>query len=166
MATEETENPKIERLTAEHLSMEFNSSSERMNRFLAEFALQEQALGISSTYCLVDKDGVLGFFTLCQGSVLKEVLKYKTPYKDVPVFRIGRLAVTEECERTGIGRALVAIAFKKALEARITAGAVALVVDAALSAVDFYRKCNFEAVQESPGSKTVFMALSLSDKEE
>ena len=47
-----------------------------------------------------------------------------------------------------------------------TAGAVALVVDAVPSAVDFYRKCNFEAVQESPGSKTVFMALSLGDKEE
>ncbi|MCE9932678.1 MULTISPECIES: GNAT family N-acetyltransferase [Aeromonas] len=164
MATAEKENPKIERLTAEHLQMPFHSASERMNRFFAEFALPEQELGISSTYCLVDEDGVLGFFTLCQGSVLKETLGYKTRYKDVPVVRIGRLAVTEECERTGLGRHLVAFALKEAREVRKTAGAVALVVDAVPEAVDFYQKCDFKAVGESSGSKTVFMAMSLNDK--
>jgi len=73
----------------------------------------------------------------------------KLPHK-VPVFRIGRLAVSRAHQGTGLGRLLLANAVSRLTRLSTEIGGVGIIVDAKPEAVDFYRRYGFEQMADHP----------------
>jgi hypothetical protein len=58
---------RIEKLTHVHAVETFDCGVEPLNRFLARFALQNQAAGSSTTYLALSSGAVAGYYTLAVG---------------------------------------------------------------------------------------------------
>ena len=73
----------------------------------------------------------------------------KLPQK-VPVFRIGRLAVSKKYQGTGLGGKLLADAITKARRIASEVGGVGIIVDAKPASVGFYTQYGFEPLTDHP----------------
>lgn len=129
---------KLELLSKSHDRASFDCGNESLNSFLRQTARQHAERGISQTFVLVEEDEadpkpILGFFSLniCQikSEALSESEAKKLP-RDVSGIKIGRLAVSREIQRQGIGKVLLVAAMGKVLEIFDTAGGIGLFVDA------------------------------------
>ena len=132
--------------------------------FLRKRAGQEQRKNFSTCYLAIHQatDAVAGFYTLSASSVkldrLPEAVQKKLPrYNDVPVARMGRLAVDQDFTGQGLGAALVADALKRIVNSGI--GCFAVVVDAKEErAVNFYRHLGFDSFQDK--TDVLYLALA------
>ena len=129
---------KIELLDKSHDRDGFDCGSEPLNLFLKQTARQHAERGISRTFVLVDEGAIapkpiVGFFSLniCQikSESLSPAEAKKLP-RDVSGIRLGRLAVSKEHQRQGIGKMLLVAAMGKFMEIFNTAGGIGLFVDA------------------------------------
>ena len=129
---------RVELLAKFHDRDGFDCGSEPLNLFLKQTARQHAERGISRTFVLVDEDApepkpIVGFFSLNLCQIKSESLSpaeaRKLP-RDVSGVRLGRLAVAKECQRQGIGKALLVAAMGKFIEIFNTAGGIGLFVDA------------------------------------
>lgn len=130
---------KIELLAKSHDREGFDCGSEPLNSFLRQTARQHAKRGISRTFVLVEEDDpsepkrILGFFSLnlCQlkADALPPAEAKRFP-REVPGIRLGRLAVTKEWQRQGIGKTLLVGAMGKFMEIFNAAGGIGLFVDA------------------------------------
>jgi len=77
---------------------------------------------------------VLGYYTISPGAIefarMPAVLTRKLGRYEVPVFRLGRLAVAVQCQRRGLGGELLLAAGFRALAVAAEIGGVALAIDA------------------------------------
>jgi len=129
---------KVELLSKSHDREGFDCGSEPLNAFLKQTARQHAERGISRTFVIVEEDAappkkVLGFFSLNICQLKAEVLAAEDARRlprNVPGVRLGRLAVAKECQRQGIGKALLIAAMRKFIEIFETAGGIGLFVDA------------------------------------
>ncbi len=129
---------KIELLDMSHDRDGFDGGSEPLNLFLKQTARQHAERGISRTFVMVD-DGatapkpIVGFFSLniCQikSESLSPAEAKKLP-RDVSGIRLGRLAVSKDHQRQGVGKMLLVAAMGKFMEIFNTAGGIGLFVDA------------------------------------
>ena len=115
---------KLELLAKSHDRGGFDCGSEPLNLFLKQTARQHAERGISRTFVLVEEDAsdpkpIVGFFSLNLCQIKSESLSPEEARKlprDVSGIRLGRLAVAQDCQRQGIGKALLVAAMGKFIE--------------------------------------------------
>ncbi len=126
-----------EPIAKQHNREAFDCGDAALNDFLRRHARQTHEQGGAKTFLAVRDDDatqVLGFYSLSPASVdfsrAPDVVKRKLARHDVPVFRLGRLAVDQSVQRSGLGGGLLLSAGRRCLRASQEVGGVALLIDA------------------------------------
>ncbi|WP_345860734.1 GNAT family N-acetyltransferase [Shewanella algae] len=114
----------------------FDCGYEALNQFLHRHARQSHEKGGAKTYLAVSESNekILGYYSLSPASIAyeraPEVIKRGLARHDVPVFRLGRLAVDISVQSQGLGGQLLLAAGRRCLLVAAQAGGVALLIDA------------------------------------
>ena len=154
---------QLEALAGHHARSAFDCGSEPLNRWLAQTALQHQTKGISRTFVAVNADDpvdgaaseqILGFYALAAGFVLIDELppslRKKYP-RQIPITRLGRLAVDVSLHGQGLGTLLLADAITRSRSAALAVGSAGIFVDAKdASAAKFYAAFGFAVCLDDP----------------
>jgi len=135
------------KLQPEHDVSKFDCGEPVLNDWLRRRALQNQQSGASSTYVVLDKMRVVGYYSLAAGSVARETapgrVRRNAP-DPVPVVVLGRLAVDRDFQGQGLGRALLRDAILRTLQAADIIGVRAILVHAlSEQAKRLYEDCGF-----------------------
>jgi GNAT superfamily N-acetyltransferase len=144
----------LEKVQPEHDVSTFDCREPVLNDWLRRRALQNQQSGASSTYVVLDKMRVAGYYSLAAGSVARETapgrVRRKVP-DPVPVVVLGRLAIDQDYQGQGLGRALLRDAILRILQAADIIGVRAILVHAlSEEAKRFYEECGFTASPINP----------------
>ena len=115
----------------------FDCGDDALNQFLHHHARKNHERGGAKTFVAID-DGngnrILGFYSLSPASVAYErtpaTIKRGLARYEVPVFRLGRLAVDRSVQGKGLGGQLLLAAGRRSLLVAAQAGGVALLIDA------------------------------------
>ena len=110
---------------------------------------------LASTFVLTtDSRTIAGFYTLSASSILAadlpEAIAKKLPRLPLPVTLLGRMAVAESVQGTGLGEALLMLALERALKSSRTVASWAMIVDAKEGARGFYAKYEFIPFASQP----------------
>ena len=135
-------------IAAHHDRKSFDCGDNDLNMYIQRYARQNHASGGAKCFVAIDPSAPergLGYYTLSPGSVLyartPEMLRRGLGRYDVPVFRLGRLAVNVQIQGQGLGRKLLLAAGERALLVAEHVGGVALLIDAKNDrAARWYRK--------------------------
>lgn len=126
-----------EAIAKKHNREAFDCGDDALNDFLRRHARQAHEQGGAKTFLAVQDDNstlVLGFYSLSPASVefsrTPAVIKRGLARHDVPVFRLGRLAVDKSVQGQGLGGQLLLSAGRRCLRASQEVGGVALLIDA------------------------------------
>ena len=137
-----------EPLGPDHELLAFSSGEPDLDGWLKQRALKSEGSGASRTYVVCTTGHkVVGYYCLATGAVARAHVpgKVRRNMPDpIPVIIIGRLAVQEEWQKQGLGRALLADALGRVLQAADIAGIRAVLVHAISGkAKAFYEQCGF-----------------------
>lgn len=119
-----------------HNRRDFDCGDKTLNQFLYHNARQSHEKGGSKTYLAVSENNekILGYYSISPACVAYErtpdVIKRGLARYDIPVFRLGRLAVDSSIQGKGLGGQLLLSAGRRCLLVAVQAGGVALLVDA------------------------------------
>ena len=120
-----------------HDRRSFDCGVEDLNTYLSRYARQNHESGGAKTFVAVSPAPparVLGFYTISPGAIVfadvPSDLTRKLGRYDVPVFRLGRLAVDRSVQGRGLGGDLLLAAGERALAVAAEVGGVALAIDA------------------------------------
>lgn len=120
-----------------HDRKNFDCGEPVLNQYLVRYARQNHKSGGAKTFVAVppaDPTRVLGFYTISPGTIefarVPANLTRKLGRYDVPVFRLGRLAVDRSVQGRGFGGDLLFAAGERALSVAVEVGGVALAIDA------------------------------------
>lgn len=163
---------KVQPLTGDHDRSGFDCGVEALDLWLRNTALQHQAKGISRTFVAVPaspeegdlyraagygdigETGILGYYALASAFVLAEDLapEFAKRYpRQIPMTRLGRLAVRTNLQGQGMGRLLLADAVTRSRNAALSVGSAGMFVDAKDGgAAKFYARYGFTACKEQP----------------
>lgn len=115
----------------------FDCGSPALNDYLERYARQNHEFGSAKTFVAVSPAAparVLGFYSISPGAVefarVPASLTKKLGRYDVPVFRLGRLAVDRSVQGRGLGGDLLLAAGERTLAVAAEVGGVALAIDA------------------------------------
>ncbi len=115
----------------------FDCGSPELNEYLDRYARQNHESGGAKTFVAVspaEPAHVLGFYSISPSSVefahVPAAMTTKLGRYDVPVFRLGRLAVDRAMQGQGLGGDLFLAAGERALAVAAEVGGVALAIDA------------------------------------
>lgn len=146
-----TKNQKyiVEPLSSAHNRDNFDCGVDDLNRFIKQFASQNQKKKLTRTYvCIRPDKSVVGYYSLAFGSVHQEgapefmtrgIGKYQ-----IPVMIIGRLAIDRSEQGKGLGVALLKDAVIRTKKAEEIGGLRAIIVHAKdNNAQAFYTKYGF-----------------------
>jgi len=121
----------------QHDRKSFDCGEAALNDFLVRFARQNHDSGGAKTFLACDPGKparILGFYSLGPASIdyarTPAVIRRKLGRYEVPVFRLGRLAVDQTCQGKGLGSQLLVAAGARCIAASELVGGVALVIDA------------------------------------
>jgi GNAT superfamily N-acetyltransferase len=139
---------RIAPLSRDHQVDEFDSGAGELDDWLRRFAQMADAAGTARTYVLADGPRVLGYYALTPGAVDRHELPDRhargMPAHPIGVVLLARLAVDRSLQGQGYGRALVADAALRTLQAAELVGARALLVHARDErAAGFYERLGF-----------------------
>jgi len=154
---------RLEPLTGRHDRNGFNCGVLPLDIWLKETALQRQDKGGSRTFVAVPVDAraeawrqcghallansILGFYSLASAFVLSEDMPTKQAKRyprQIPVTRLGRLAIRSDMQNQGLGKLLLADAITRAKRAAEAVGSAGLFVDAKNeAAARFYQRYGF-----------------------
>jgi GNAT superfamily N-acetyltransferase len=132
---------------ARHDRKSFDCGTPELNIYLQRYARQNHVSGGAKCFVAVAPEApqrVLGYYTLSPASLLyartPELHRRGLGRYDVPVFRLGRLAVDLAVQGRGLGGRLLMAAGQRALLVAEHVGGVALIIDAKdQRAADWYR---------------------------
>jgi len=163
---------RLEPLTGHHDRSGFDCGVAPLNAWLKQTALQHQGKGISRTFVAVPNDenavlvyrqmgyedvgivSIVGFYALASAFVLIEELPaelVKRYPRQIPVTRLGRLAIRADMQGQGLGRLLLADAIGRARGAAQVVGSAGIFVDAKdEDAARFYRGFGFRPCDHQP----------------
>ena len=120
----------------------FDCGEPALNDFLRHHARKSHERGGAKTFLAVadvEVSSVLGFYSLSPASVAyartPEMIRRGLARHDVPVFRLGRLAVASAWQGHGLGGQLLLLAGRRCLLAASEVGGVALLIDAKSTSV-------------------------------
>ena len=159
----------IRRLEEEDEVWSFDCGDGPLNNYLRKHAWANQQMNsIGVSYVAVEESApraVLGYFTLATASVprsaLPENLARGLPRYDVPVILLARLGVDRRFSGRGLGTALLSEAFRITLRVAEQAGCHAMITDAYSSAVEWYGRYGFIALDPAPAGRPQRMFLDL-----
>lgn len=166
-----------EPISKHHDRSTFDCGDTALNQFLQNHARQSHEKGGAKTYLATsEKDNkiVLGYYSLSPASIAydrtPEVIKHGLARHEVPVFRLGRLAVDTSVQGQGLGGQLLLAAGRRSLLVAMQAGGVALLIDAKNERVaTWYESYGAVRLQDTPLSlllsfKTIHTALAAAEK--
>ena len=120
-----------------HDRMGFDCGEADLNLYLHRYARQNHESGGAKCFVAAPSDTptrIMGFYTLSPASLefsrTPALAKKGLARYDVPVFRLGRLAVDRSFQGRGLGGALLARAADRCLRVAQEVGGVALLIDA------------------------------------
>ncbi|MCU7815796.1 MAG: GNAT family N-acetyltransferase [Candidatus Thiodiazotropha sp. (ex Lucinoma kastoroae)] len=125
-----------ESISKHHDRAAFDCGDDMLNLFLHRHARQSHEKGGAKTFLAVSDNNqkVLGYYSLSPASIAyeraPEVIKRGLARHEVPVFRLGRLAVDVSAQGQGLGGQLLLAAGRRCLLVAAQAGGVALLIDA------------------------------------
>jgi GNAT superfamily N-acetyltransferase len=115
----------------------FDCGSAELNEYLSRYARQNHDSGGAKTFVAVAKDHparVLGFYSISPGAIefskVPANLRKKLGRYELPVFRLGRLAIDRSMQGKGLGGDLLLAAGARALAVAEEVGGVAFAIDA------------------------------------
>jgi GNAT superfamily N-acetyltransferase len=126
-----------EAIAAHHDRKGFDCGEPDLNVYLERYARQNHASGGAKTFVGVAADNktqVLGYYSISPGAIefarVPATLTKKLGRYEVPVFRLGRLAIARAFQGRGLGGDLLLAAGARALRVAAEVGGVALAIDA------------------------------------
>ncbi len=147
----------------------FDCGDEPLNNYLRRHAwINQQKSSIGVSYVVVDEAApgtVLGYFTLAASSIPRSRLPKKfvrgLPSYDLPMILLARLAVDRRFAGRGLGRALLAEAYRISLRIADEIGCRCLVTDAYRDKIGWYAKYGFVPIEgaSEDGSQKMFLDL-------
>jgi GNAT superfamily N-acetyltransferase len=124
-------------LAKHHDRTAFDCGDPDLNVYLQRYARQNHESGGAKCFVAVPAEmptRVLGFYTLSPGSLeygrTPALVKKRLARYDVPVFRLGRLAVDRKLQGRGLGGALLLRAAARCIRVADEIGGVGLLIDA------------------------------------
>jgi len=115
----------------------FDCGSPELDEYLRRYARQNHESGGAKTFvavALAEPSRILGFYSISPGAIafarVPATLTRRLGRYDVPVFRLGRLAVDRSVHGQGLGGDLLLAAGERALAVASEVGGVALAIDA------------------------------------
>lgn len=147
-----------EAIARHHDRAAFDCGVADLNQYLHRYARQNHLSGAAKTFVGVsftEPSRVLGYYSISPGSVEfarvpSKISKGLGRY-DVPVFRLGRLAVSRSMQGKGLGSDLFMRAGERALAVSAEAGGVALAIDAKDSqAAQWYQRFGAVSLLDDP----------------
>lgn len=137
-----------------HDRQNFDCGDSVLNRYLRQFAQQDQSRDLSRVYVLADAQRIIGYYSISACSVARDELPDSTriaAYRELPFILLGRLAVDKQFQGQGYGDALMMHAFKTTNEAAEKVGIFGMIVDAKHErAAEFYQKFGFRRLSATP----------------
>jgi len=148
--------PAIRRLLAGDDTSSFRCGDPEYDLFLQRYAGQNQD---GATYAALDGPRVVGYVTVAVGQIDRDDVPVEfqggLPRYPLPVLRLARLAVDEAFQGRGLGRRLAAYSFAVALQVRVAAGCVGVVVDALPGREGFYGDLGFVEIELTSGQSSI-----------
>lgn len=170
---------KLEPLAGHHNRRRFDCGIEPLNAWLSQTALQHQGKGISRTfvataadelcaeqyqksgYTDIDCASILGYYALAAAVVMIDDLppEFSKRYpRQIPVTRLGRLAIRTDLQGQGLGKILLMDAIVRTRHAAQAVGSAGLMVDAkGDDAARFYQHYGFRTCADQP--LTLFLSI-------
>lgn len=146
--------------------------SEEIDVFLKTEALQEQDLGLNTTFLFVDEESnrIAAFVSLCNDSIVLDPEERDDagfPYTTIPAVKIARLAVSRNYKHRGLGTQLIQFSAFIAQQVKSLSGVSYLTLDCYEHRVSFYEQKGFtrNAIQpiELPYDSPISMRALLND---
>jgi GNAT superfamily N-acetyltransferase len=136
----------------------FDCGSRERNEYLERYARQNHESGGAKTFVAAppaDPTHVLGYYSISPGAIefarVPPRLTRKLGRYEVPVFRVGRLAVSLSVQGRGLGGDLLMSAGIRALSVATQVGGVALAIDAKDDrAADWYERFGAMRLLDDP----------------
>lgn len=131
----------------------FDCGDKDLNAFLKEDALKYDRELLSTTYLFFYRNKVIAFCSLSADSVnLDEEEREKFRQKgiiigDYPALKIGRLAVGNNYQKSGVGGFIIDLIVGKSLRLSKDIGCRLVTVDAYPQAIEFYEKLGFKPIK-------------------
>lgn len=159
---------EIRRLAQDDLVKDFDCGDNALNTYLRRHAWinQEQNL-IGVTYIAAEENHpriVVGYYTLATGDIARDSLPAEITgglprYQNLPVALLARLTVDRRFQASGLGKNLLRHAFEIVLKLSKQLGCRYVIVDAYSTAVGWYAKYGFAAIngQSSNGIQPMFI---------
>lgn len=126
-----------EAISRQHNRDAFDCGSGELNEYLQCYARQNHESGGAKTFVAVsttEPTSILGYYSISPASIefarIPHEMTRKLGRYDVPVFRLGRLAVSLSVQGRGLGGDLLLSAGLRALAVASEVGGVALAIDA------------------------------------
>lgn len=116
----------------------FDCGDSELTEFLQRHARKSHEKGGAKTFLAIadatDRAAILGYYSLSPASIAydrtPDVVRQGLARHEVPVFRLGRLAVDKSAQGQGLGGQLLLAAGRRCLFVAAEAGGVALLIDA------------------------------------
>jgi GNAT superfamily N-acetyltransferase len=126
-----------EAITRRHDRRNFDCGSAELNEYLQRYARQNHESGGAKTLVAVlpnEPARIVGYYSISPGAIefatVPAAVTKRLGRYEVPVFRLGRLAVDRSVQGSGLGGELLLAAGRRALSVAIEVGGVALAIDA------------------------------------
>lgn len=126
-----------EALSRRHDRAGFDCGVPALNEYLKRYARQNHESGGAKTFVAVAPESpktILGYYTIAPGAIdfgkVPDAAKKGLGRYEVPVFRLGRLAVSFARQGKGLGGELLVAAGERAVAVAEAVGGVALAIDA------------------------------------
>jgi len=145
----------VEVLSNKHDRNSFDCGIDDLNKFIKQYALQNQKKHFARTYVCCMGSQIVGYYTLSFGSVNREnapdVLTRGMGKYQIPALVLGRLAIDIQYQGAGFGAALLKDAVLRAKQDEQIGGLRVIVVHAKdLAAQAFYMKYGFISSLDDP----------------
>jgi len=142
----------------QHDRQRFDCGVPELNVYLSRYARQNHEAGGAKTFVAVptgDPARIVGYYAISPGAIefarVPAELTRKLGRYDVPVFRLGRLAVDRSMQGLGIGADLLLAAGARAIAVAAEVGGVALAIDAKdAAAVRWYERFGARRLLDDP----------------
>jgi GNAT superfamily N-acetyltransferase len=141
-----------------HDRANFDCGSPELNEYLRRYARQNHQSGGAKTFVAVDPAEparILGYYSISPGAIefarVPSALTRRLGRYEIPVFRLGRLAVARSMQGQGLGGELLLAAGERALAVASEIGGVALAIDAKdEAAARWYERFGAVALLDDP----------------
>ena len=145
----------IEPLSSAHERSDFDCGVEDLNRFLKQYAFQNQKKHFVRTYVGLHDRKIIGYYSLAFGAVKQDVVPESLTRGmgryTLPAIILGRLAVHTDYQGQRIGLGLLKDAVLRAKQAEQIGGLRVIIVHAKDdSAKNFYMKYGFVEALDDP----------------